>query len=57
MKGQGLIEWVLILVLVAVVVICILTLVFDAFNRPSCSKSDPTAGDIVNWAIRKIGLN
>lgn len=47
-KGQGLIEYAVILVLAAVVVIVIMALFASAINKLPCDKSEPTAGDVVS---------
>lgn len=47
-KGQGLVEYALVLVLCAVVVVVIVALFSGALNSPPCDKVDPTAGDVVS---------
>lgn len=47
-KGQGLVEYALILLMCAVVVIVIFALFVGIAQQTSCTKSDPNAGDIVS---------
>lgn len=47
-KGQGLVEYALILFMVAIVVICIMALVVSAFNQSPCDSTSATAGNMVD---------
>lgn len=47
MKGQGMVEYVLMLVLIMIVIVVLLALLFAA-PPSACNKSKPTAGDVVD---------
>lgn len=47
-KGQGLVEYALILLLTAVVVIVLMAIATGILNTPPCNRAGGTAGDVVD---------